>query len=312
MYHIACSVDDNYINHCLTMICSLFETNGDIDLHMHVLIETLTDANRERLESLAVRYNRTLTFHKVDTSRLEGVRFRQINPLTKAAYYRILLASIMPDVDKVLYLDVDIVVIRNIRELLDTDLENYPLAAVADPYQEGVVKGNRIQLGLGARDPYFNSGVMLINLDYWRKNDSEKYLLAFARRDRHVYFHDQDALNFLFRNNWKELSPRYNKFHRRFKYPDRYVGAGDKKIYKKCPVIIHFSGGYDPKYRVIGLRYEKYYLKYRQLSGSDAISYTDSSLYNRIQPVIYDFCEMVKRRLYIKHITNRIRERRAK
>lgn len=167
MYNITCNTDDNYAQHCNAMLCSLFENNKDEEITVHVLCGNLSETNRQLIKDLSVRYQQQVLFHAVDESVLDGVQFRSKRPLTKAAYYRLLLSSILRDVDKVLYLDCDMIVLGKIKELFDIELDNYALAAVLDPMPYN--NQHQMQLHLSTETHTFCSGIMLVNLEYWRK-----------------------------------------------------------------------------------------------------------------------------------------------
>ena len=287
MYHIGCSTDDNYIHHCSVMLCSLLENNKGLDLFIHLLYENISYENKMFIRDLAQRYNTSIEFHKVDVRRLNGVKFRKKRPLSKAAYYRLLLSSVLQNVDRVLYLDVDMVVLNSVKPLFDLDIDNYALAAVEDvvPCDEN----HRMSLSISYADKYFCSALMLINLEYWRKNNCEEELLNFSKKERVVYCHDQDVLNYLFKNKWFELSPKWNKFHmvylprRKFRY---YL---DYMEYVHNPVVIHFSA-YDPSKKCFFVRYEKYYMYYLELSGCRKIVYNKGTFKERLLPIVrYQF-----------------------
>ena len=268
--HVCCSTDDNYAQHCGVMLCSLFENNSDAQFEVHILISSLLEENIKNLRSVVERYGKTCHFHEVDAKRLKGVKFRENRPLTEAAYYRILMASIFDSsISTVLYLDADLVVVGDITPLFKLNIDDFALAAPKD-----LAKLNderRIQLSIQHNEPYFCSGMMLINLDYWRKNKSEEKLIEFSKRERKVYNHDQDALNAVFHGHWFMLSPKWNRF-----YPDIYDNSffehkSDKIEFDKNPVIIHFSNYFKPwnKINWIGLKwnkYRKYYYEYLDLT----------------------------------------------
>ena len=113
-YHIGCSTDDNYVHHASVMICSLLENNRDNAIVVHLLHDVLSQENVDFLTSLVHRYGAGIVFHKVDVRRLAGVKFRTHRPLSMAAYYRLLLSSVLDGLDKVLYLDVDTAVLGNV------------------------------------------------------------------------------------------------------------------------------------------------------------------------------------------------------
>ena len=268
--HICCSTDDNYAKHCGVMLCSLFENNEHATFDIHILISDLSDDNLDKLRSLIKGYKSECHFYTIESDVLKGVKYRENRPLTEAAYYRILMSSILDEsVVKVLYLDSDIIVNGDLTHLFSIDISEYALAATKDLAE--MTDERRFQLSLPYNEPYFCSGIMLINLDFWRKNDSEKALIEFSKRDRKVFNHDQDALNAVFSGKWFQLSPKWNRF-----FPDFYENSffetrADRHAFEQEPVIIHFSGHFKPWNNIkwVGLKWRRYknlYYKYLEIS----------------------------------------------
>ena len=264
--NICCSTDDNYAQHCAVMLCSLFVNNPTHRFSIHILINSLNEEYKKALTHLAKSYNSEIHFYEVDSSLLIGCKYRVLRPLSEAAYYRVLLSSIIPsNIDKILYLDCDIVVIGDVCELFEIELDDYPLAAVQEPVE--ICEDHRRQLSLPYGESYFNSGVLLINLDYWRKNNSQVNLLEFSKRDRHVYCHDQDALNYVFKKQWYRLPPKWNKSNTATLELIDFYHILDKREYIKDARIIHYIDEPKPWYGIYGTRYRKLYEKYLKISG---------------------------------------------
>ena len=101
------------------------------------------------------------------------------------------------------------------------------------------------QLGLSEGDKYFNSGFMVIDLDFWRQHNTERKLLEFAKLERKVYFHDQDALNCVFRGNWRRLSPEWNYFNvAQIRVPHLFESKEEARRFFRSPKVVHFPGRY--------------------------------------------------------------------
>lgn len=264
--HISCATDDNYAQHCGVMLCSLFENNKQSRYVVHILMNktTLGLENRNRLQRLVEHYESVCVFHHVDGTKLQGVQYRKNRPLTEAAYYRILYASIFDEsIHKIFYLDCDIVVNGCIDEIFNIDLNEYALAAVqdVDMYEDD----HRMQMSLPYEKCMFCSGVMLVNLDYWREHDVERRLLYYAKKPRHVYLHDQDALNAVFHDKWFRLAPKWNKFNMGYLEDWHFLTKSDKNEYLNNPIIIHFLV-LKPWYDIPHLRYKELYYKYLELT----------------------------------------------
>lgn len=243
--HIACSTDDNYAVLCGVMLYSMLSNNKDNDIHIHILISQLDEGNKRRFLTQAEKFGAKLTFHVVDDARLEGCKFRTwVHQLSKAAYYRILLASILQNIDTVVYLDCDMVVLGNLAPLMEIDISRYAVAAVED-YDLQRIPEHRQQLRFTASDRYFNSGFMLINLKYWREHNSEKQLLEFSKQERKVFFHDQDAMNAVFRQSWLRLPPAWNHFNVfQVKIESMFANKKELQQFDKTPNVIHYGGRY--------------------------------------------------------------------
>lgn len=184
-------------------------------LDIHILWYALANAERRRLiDSLADLQCRIadhdLTLLLSDRIDKPGFGF----------WAYLWIVKLLPeDVERVLYLDCDIVVYDDITQLLETDLTDSVLAAVVDPGSK--VLGNQAGLSAWAQEhgyayqpdesPYFNAGMLLLNLDVWRKENLLDRLDDSFRDSYHsLPFHDQDALNLLFGNRARMVSPRWN------------------------------------------------------------------------------------------------------
>lgn len=299
-YNVVINTDDNYIQHCMAMLCSLFENNKEHYITVHVLMRDLSDFSKKKIADLAAKYSNKCEFYRVDESPLDGVQFRKQRPLSKAAYYRLLLSSVLPqDIDKVLYLDCDIIVLRDLSEIFSIELEDYALAATLDnsPY----TNQHRLQLQMEADERSFCSGIMLVNLDYWRKHDSESMLLEYARRYRkEVYLHDQDVLNYLFKKRWFLLPPKWNRVAY-IHICRAYTGykTFDYKEYREKPMLIHFAAVGLKPWLCVYTPFKGVYMKYLRLSGFSPITFKQVSMKRRLQIYKYDITYYIRELLHL-------------
>jgi lipopolysaccharide biosynthesis glycosyltransferase len=179
---------------------------------------------------------------KPDTSRISGLH--ATGRFSTATYLRLLIESMLPgSVDKILYLDSDVVVTDDVSALFDIDLGGKAIGAV----QEVGDHAGRLTHSLPGQDvpddlPYFNAGVMLIDLPEWRRQRvSER---AFALLDRHgerLRWSDQDALNLAVAGKWGAVSQRWNNIiaGQRFRFPDLWSRGGSRGV-------LHFVGDRKP------------------------------------------------------------------
>jgi lipopolysaccharide biosynthesis glycosyltransferase len=134
-----------------------------------------------------------------------------------AAIRRLELSHLLPNHNRVIYLDADTIVEHNLTELWDEAQGDATLWARQDwmfpdmshPY----LRDRRQGLGMLPGDPYFNSGVLVLNLDDWRKENLGAQVMNFLRdKGAHCPWLDQDALNAVFRGRWRPLSARWNRY----------------------------------------------------------------------------------------------------
>jgi lipopolysaccharide biosynthesis glycosyltransferase len=136
---------------------------------------------------------------------------------SKAVYLRLQIPDVIADERRVLYLDCDTVVRGDLRPLLSMPLSGAPLAAVRDPQNpvigSGVALPVRPELGLVAGRDYFNSGVLLLDVDAARNSGLfERASWFLTRHPELARLWDQDALNFAADDRWLRLENRWNTF----------------------------------------------------------------------------------------------------
>lgn len=135
--------------------------------------------------------------------------------VTSATYLRFLAADLLPDESTCLYLDGDAIVRRDPSAVFQTDMSNTTLAAVQSrvaPYLASVGGvGHWFELGLPSTHPYFNAGVLLMNLDRWRELDVTDRLTDYLRRYGSEILHgDQEAMNAVLCEDWIVLDRTWN------------------------------------------------------------------------------------------------------
>lgn len=281
--NVTINTDDKYIQHAMVMLCSLFENNKKHSITVHVLQKCLSKKSHSMLVDLTKKYENIIYFYDVDETPLQGVQFRSNRPLSMAAYYRLLLSSVLPNsIDSVLYLDCDMIVVSDISSIFNIEMDKYPLAASLDnsPY----TSHHREQLQLEVGEKTFCSGLMMVNLKYWRDNNCEIGLLEYAKRHRDiVYLHDQDVLNYYFKKKWFALPPKWNRNAYDLKVPN-YPGYKKFDFYEYLysPKIIHFADSFLKPWNKGFSDYKYLYKKYLKLSGFENPNFTEIKIGKKI------------------------------
>lgn len=265
VYHVTCSTDNNYLQHCEVMLCSLFENNKNYQFKVHLLHSELTKQSMDILTAFCSKYDNLITFYHIDDKMLRNVNRRENSPVSIATYYRVLLPSLLDEnIERVFYLDCDVIILGNIIPLFEINLDGYGVAAVHDasPYDSL----HRELMGLDLTGKAFCAGVMMINLNFWREHNCKDALLEYSNKKQDkVYLEDQDALNFVFRNHWFQLPYKWAKTPLSIGIPDPNMRYFDQFEYAYEPRLIHYAGPLKP-WCDVWFPERKYYLKYLNIS----------------------------------------------
>lgn len=252
--NLVCATDNNFVQHCCVMLVSVLMNNDDVTIH--VLTEGLLPENEQIIAEEVKAHGGTVHFCVVDPTIIDRFPMppgAELAHISRATYYRLLIPDLLPkEVDKVLYLDCDIVVNHSLEELWQKDLTGYAMAAVTSVGfgREATRLGYPIEYG------YFNAGVTLINVDYFRQHDVSRQLMDYiARNYDHIKYHDQDTLNAVLYKQCLHLEAQWNMTPNIYDpdYPlhcDRVDGrvvndyAADKRNareHKADPTIVHYA-----------------------------------------------------------------------
>lgn len=238
---IAYACDNNLITLTLTSMASILKNAKKSDNIEFIILYSPSHLSEKYLptfDNLHGIKDYTLKLIKIDEKVFDG--FPCPNWVTVETWYRCLLADILPDTDKILYLDCDTIVRSSLSDLFKTDMQDNLVGVVEDISKS---KENALRIGL-TDNFYFNAGVLLINTKAWRKLDLFNRLKSIVMTDNRIC-NDQDALNKTCDNAKLRLSPKYDYMHVWWRkntpeYDDKYLKELDKA--KSNPVIIHFTG----------------------------------------------------------------------
>lgn len=235
--------DHYYVPPTGIMLKSLFINNPTIFFNVHAIISPNVDDSDLHLIRELVENSKagTISLYRFRHDLLDDYPGLRGTHLKESNYYRLFCASLLPaNIDTVLYLDSDIIVNGVIDKLCHEDLYGVPIAAVINPGHNGVV------------DNYFNSGVLLINLTYWRSHNAEALFVDYIHRNAElIKWADQDVLNGVFALS-KRLLPLCYNLQEGFLLKKTYLidDLGEKinelEDALLSPAIIHFSGSLKP------------------------------------------------------------------
>lgn len=268
--------DDNYAKHLGISLNSLLENNKSLEIiNIYIISVNIGEDKLIKLKNTVNKYKRKLEIINFSNILNEFNYTPDTSRFGIAAYGRLFLDILLPQtLDKVLYLDVDTLVLNDISKLYNLNIDKYLLAMSLEPT---INKQIKIDIGLYENSPYYNSGVILFNLKRWRKENARITCLNYLESIKDIsLFPDQDAINGSFIHKIKPLSPKYN-FISNFKYWS-YESLVEnlaaykifsKKVFenaKKNPSILHFAGDERPWKKYNFNPYKKIYFKYKNIS----------------------------------------------
>lgn len=265
---LACACNDAYSPYCGTMITSVFCNNREEKLEVNILTSDIGEGNKKKFEELASEYNQVIHVVYVNPDLFKGAPLKLGNAyMTKEAYFRLLLPEILPDTNKVLYLDCDLIVRADLKELWETNIEGRAFACVKDRIDN--IKERVKTLGYNEQDSYFNSGVTLMNLEFLRGFGFSEKAFAFISSKRYLlkYF-DQCVINAICHGYFEELSVKWNMIVPFFMKHPLVVEEQRENLekYISNPCIIHFTTEYKPWFKECNHPLKSEYWKYQGLS----------------------------------------------
>ena len=278
--HIVYASDDRFSEILGVSLTSLYENTKDMDdVIVYILDNGISDKNRMKIENLSKKYGKTVPvwIKSLNISEVLSMKVT-IDRGSLAQYARLFVSRLLPsDLDRVLYLDCDIIINKSIKALWNLNLKNKTIGALMDAFSNHY----RANIDLQSDDIMFNSGVMLIDLTRWKEQKVEECLLNFIKqKNGRIQQGDQGALNAVLSHDTYCFEPCFNSvtiFHD-FNYTEMLIYRKPPKGFYTAeqvqkavnePHIVHFTSSFLSKrpwmtgcqHRYVGL-----WLKYKELS----------------------------------------------
>lgn len=244
MKHIAFTIDHKFVRYCAVTIASLLKHDTPADITVHIVANDLTAEHRTILSALVQSHGAHIAFYEVPSSMLEGYSIRwESKRLSMVVFYRCLLASLLPpSVEKVLYLDSDVLVLQPLDELWNIPLDDKALAGVPDDFTVNASHCKRLEYDSSYN--YFNGGVLLINLSYWRLHQIEYKCKEFYQQyPQRVLYNDQDLLNGLLHEHCVLADMKWNVQEGAYRLPKDKASDWKPPYFDVIlhPAILHYS-----------------------------------------------------------------------
>ena len=224
--NICFSSDDNFVPYLGAAITSILKNaNEEDEIYFYIIDNDISLDNKNKLLDLKVIKPFNIIFRKPAINDIKKytnwVNISKHKLYTNmSAYFRLSIPNLFPEVDKILYLDCDLVVLKSLKELFSYDIDNY-LGIVADdiiwnyrrknPSKFPIIYDYLVSIGLDKDTHYFNSGVILINNKLWRKINIEKLFEDFQLKyGSNILYADQCILNYVLKDKVKFISSKWN------------------------------------------------------------------------------------------------------
>jgi lipopolysaccharide biosynthesis glycosyltransferase len=211
------------------------------NLRVTILCDQMSEPIKSKLGKAAAR-GKAKAFETID---VDLKSFTQHNAgyshLSAAMYSRLLIPALLPNESRCIWLDSDVLVRRDLNELWNTDLAGLPVGAVTCYYVPTVGHAHGIPYVKEAIEsptsPHFNSGILLMDLDRWRSDNTDEKVAEFIKTYGSQMKGDQDLLNAIFLNRWHACPGHWN---------DQEAFNQKSEAARAEPAIRHFSGPLKP------------------------------------------------------------------
>lgn len=239
--------DENYVIPTRTSINSLASQLSSIDIliDVYVICVGFIESENEIIEGIAIPPNMGMFF--VYKDRIDTLNKTTHKYVSSAALYKFQIPQILYQLDKVLYVDGDVIFEKGFEEIFKYDIKDYYVAAVSDYFFE---YEHNYYDEITCKSHYFNSGVMLLNLCLMRESNITQKLVEYKENDNNARFMDQDALNMILGDQWLPIPVTFNYL---IVYREKFsaghfanvTGEPEEKIIEwvNHPSILHFAGG---------------------------------------------------------------------
>lgn len=249
MYNLLFCINSKYMNLFKICLSSVVRHSGFDSISVNIIhsslkaseVEEIKKLENSRLEINFIRFDDSLLSSSPTTGRY-----------TKEIYYRLFAPVLLPDdIDRILYLDVDLICINSLIELYNIDISSVYYAACSHT-RKILTKFNALRLGLDTSGtcPYINTGVLLMNLTQLRKNfDSSKIFSFIEKKGNSFILPDQDIIMGIYGDRIRLVDTlKYNLSDRMFKINNMSVGHKRLTLRDvgRNTCIIHYCGRYKP------------------------------------------------------------------
>lgn len=245
---VAC--DDNYSRYAAVVIASILaNAKDDDDLYFYILDGGISEVSRSKMLKLTTIRDCNINFVNIDDSMFSDyMAVKTHGYISLPTFYRLKAASLMPDVDRIIYFDCDVVVNSCLNDLFFADLDGNAVGGVLD-IKKRMVKKN---------PTYVNAGMLVLDLSKIREENIEEEFLIWTREHfDEITVGDQQIINETLKGRIKLLPSKWNVQSSNFT---------NRSSYEKRPNVIHYVGGQKPWKPASWNYFKWFYRKYEEMT----------------------------------------------
>jgi lipopolysaccharide biosynthesis glycosyltransferase len=225
MINLVCATNLKYFPYCLAMLTSVIRHSSQASqLRIFLLVSAdLPDSYLSRLKLLC--HHNSVSLQVLYPVASYFSKLPQIKYLSKEAYYRIYFADKFPQIKRFIYLDCDLIVRQDLKNLWDINLQGKIIAAAEDStlnkfYDKNIKAAH-----------YFNSGVLVVDAVKFRQSRISRLITRYLTSGVKIYYADQDGLNYALQGKWKKLNTQWN-----------VMSAQVNQFTAQNAYLVHFNG----------------------------------------------------------------------
>lgn len=266
--HLLFVSNNAYIPHVATTLASIFENNKDMSFIVHVLVTDISMANKEKLKGFVQKYGYQLDIEVIKPDSLD-IDLSVCGKWGIFPSLKLYAADFYPKVDKILYVDADMICLGSLKAIEQIDMENFWIAEATD---EQGAEIHKQRLGLSQDSFYGCAGLVWFNLAKWRQDNVRQKCFRFFNNPANreiIEFGEQDVMNVVCQGYIYELPIVYNMFSYYWLHHGRNVPVRYKqKIndYKREAVILHYIDSCKPWFKDCLFPLKKYYWRYHSFT----------------------------------------------
>lgn len=230
--HVVTAVNNDFAKHLAVMLYSMLENKVSTKpMIIYVINSDLSKKNKSLLTKTVKPFKANIKYLTIDSTLYD--KYILTHHLTQETYHRISIPDLLEkDIEKVIYLDSDIIIKEDITKLWEINIDNYCIAAVIDAWL-GAKRLRHQDLSIPEDCEYFNAGVLVINLKKWRELNITKQIIDFMNNNQDIIrYPSQDSMNAILYDKWLQLDQKWNVQSKHFLFPDIHIK----------PAIIHYTG----------------------------------------------------------------------